>query len=205
MATLYGDLLMDPVTGDLDVSKGLQVIESNQVSLRQRLWMRFNVWQGDWFFDETLGFPYRTFISKKVMKTILDNKIKQVARLEPDVREINNFTSIMDPTNRTYQAFFEVYTIENEIVNIAFVGDDSYSYPTPSEASPVLCDDEGWIKWQNKLYYLVNFRLPSYGDATWINQWSGKDMTNPIPPGSLQDASGKLITTDSGSTLNRNP
>ena len=48
MATLYSDLLMDPVTGDLDVSEGLKLIESNQVSLRERLWLRFNVWQGDW-------------------------------------------------------------------------------------------------------------------------------------------------------------
>lgn len=204
MATLYSDLLMDPVTGDLDVSQGLQIIESNQISLRQRLWMRFNVWQGDWFFDETLGFPYRTYISKKVMKTVLDNKIKEVTRYEPDVTQIANFTSVMDHTTRSYQAYFQVYTLENEVVNIAFVGSDDYAYPTPADGTPVLCEDEGWIEWQNKLYYLINFRLPSYGDATWVNKWAGPDMTNPVPPGSLMSGSSKLVTTSDNKTINRN-
>lgn len=107
MATLYSDFLMDPVTGDLDVSTGLQLIDSNQVSLRQRLWLRFNVWAGDWYFDETFGFPYRTYISKKVMKTVLDNKIKEITRLEPDVLEIADFQSVMDHTTRSYSAFLK--------------------------------------------------------------------------------------------------
>ncbi len=172
MATLYSDFLMDPVTGDLDVSQGLQLIESNQVSLRQRLWLRFNVWSGDWYFDELFGFPYRTYLSKKVMKTVLDNKIKEVTRLEPDVLEIISFSSSMDHTTRSYQAFFEITTTEEEIVRLAFVGESEYEYPTPSDSTASLCGDEGWIKWQEKLYFLVNFRLPKTGDATWWNTWA---------------------------------
>lgn len=204
MATLYADILMDPVTGDLDVSKGLQIIDSNQVSLRQRLWLRFNIWTGDWYFDETFGFPYRAYLSKKVMKTILDNKIKEVTRQEPDVLEITNFDSVMDRTTRSYQAFFEVMTKEQEIVRIAFVGTDEYSYPIPDEGQTTLCDDEGWIEWANKLYYLINFRLPRTGDATWWNTWADPNMENPIPVGSLQDGNDNLILTEEGSTLNRN-
>lgn len=195
---------MDPVTGDLDVSKGLTLIESNQTSLRQRLWLRFNVWVGDWYFDESFGFPYRTYISKKVMKTILDNKIKEVTRLEPDVLEITSFNSTMDHTTRSYQAFFEVTTREQEIVRIAFVGTDEYYYPAPEEGVTTLCDDDGWIPWANKLYYLINFRLPRTGDLTWWNTWSGPDMDNPVPPGSLQDSENNMITLDDGSILNRN-
>lgn len=173
MATLYSDFLMDPVTGDLDVSTGLQLIDSNQVSLRQRLWLRFNVWAGDWYFDETFGFPYRTYLSKKVMKTVLDNKIKEITRLEPDVLEILDFRSTMDHTTRSYSAFFEVLTKEQEIVRLAFVGGDDYYYPTPSTDGAQLCGDDGWIEWGNKLYYLINFRLPRTGDATWWNTWAG--------------------------------
>lgn len=205
MATLYSDLLMDPVTGDLDVSSGLQLIQSNQISLRQRLWMRFNVWQGDWYFDETLGFPYRAYISKKVMKTILDNKIKQVTRMEPDVLDITDFNSVMNVSSRSYQAFFQVLTQENEIVNIAFIGSDDYFYPTPDDGATTLCgedNEDGWLTWRNKLYYLINFRLPSYGDATWINQWSGTDMSNPVVPGSLMTQNGDVVTTRDGKSIN---
>lgn len=175
MATLYSDFLVDPETGDLDVSQGLQLIDSNQISLRQRLWLRFNIWQGDWYFEETIGFPYRTYISKKVMKTVLDNKIREVCRLEPDVLEINDFQSSMDHTTRTYEAYFEVITRENEIIRLAFIGTDSFSYPEPDDEA-VLCDDTRWIAWANKLYYLINFRLPEYGNATWWNLWAGRQQ-----------------------------
>lgn len=200
MATLYSDFLIDPVTGDLDVSQGLQLIESNQVSLRQRLWMRFNVWTGDWYFDESFGFPYRAYLSKKVMKTILDNKIKEVARMEPDVLEITSFDSKMDKTTRSYQAFFEVTTRENEVVLLAFVGEEEYSYPMAEDGRAVLCDDEGWIKWANKLYYLINFRLPVTGDATWWNTWAGN--AEGIAPGSIVTQDGRAIVTQDDKTIN---
>ena len=201
MATLYSDFLMDPVTGDLDVSTGLQLIESNQVSLRQRLWLRFNVWAGDWYFDETFGFPYRTYISKKVMKTVLDNKIKEITRLEPDVLEIADFQSVMDHTTRSYSAFFEVLTKEQEIVRIAFVGADDYYYPTPNPETTTLCGDGGWIPWGNKLYYLINFRLPKTGDATWWNTWAG-DMENPVPPGTLLTRKSDPVVTPGDKAIN---
>lgn len=201
MATLYSDFLMDPVTGDLDVSTGLQLIDSNQVSLRQRLWLRFNVWAGDWYFDETFGFPYRTYISKKVMKTVLDNKIKEITRLEPDVLEIADFQSVMDHTTRSYSAFFEVLTKEQEIVRIAFVGGDDYYYPTPNPETTTLCGNEGWIPWGNKLYYLINFRLPKTGDATWWNTWTG-DMENPVPPGTLLTRKSDPVVTPGDKAIN---
>lgn len=204
MPTLYSDFLIDPTTGDLDIRSGLQVIESNQMSLRQRLWMRFNTWTGSWYFDETFGFPYLSFIGKKVMKTVLDNKIRSIAREEPDVLNIINFESTMDRRSRTYQAFFEVVTKENEIVRIAFIGFDQFEYPQPEAGSTSLCDDEGWIEWANKLYYLINFRLPRTGDATWWSEWAGPEMENPIPVGSLLSQDKELLLTDADQTLNRN-
>ncbi|BDU14160.1 hypothetical protein NWUPM366V_23 [Escherichia phage vB_EcoM_366V_SA_NWU] len=204
MATLYSDILMDPQTGDLAIDKGLELIDSNQVSLRQRLWMRFNTWKGSWYFDELFGFPYMDFLSKKVMKTVLDNKIMEVARQEPDVLNIVNFQSTMDRRSRTYQAFFEVVTKENEIVRLAFVGLDQFTYPQPDSGTTSLCDDEGWIKWANKLYYLINFRLPRTGDATWWNQYAGPEMENPIPVGSLLTQDKDLLMTEAEQTINRN-
>lgn len=174
MSTFYGDLLIDAKTGDLDVSQGLQIIESNFISLRQRLWLRFNIWQGDWYFDTSIGFPYKTYLGQKVMKTILDNKIKEIAQLEPDVLAVRDFQSVMDKRGRSYEAYFEVLTQDQEIVRIAFVGGTEYLYPNPEDAkSPSsLCGEDGIVSWSNKLYYLVNFQLPRQGDSTWYNAWS---------------------------------
>lgn len=176
MPTLFSDLQMDPVTGDLDLSGNeMHLITSNQISLRQRLWVKFSVWTGDWFFDESFGFPYRTFISKKVMKSVLDGRIKQTAREEPDVLDITSFSSSMEVSSRSYECYMTVTTSEGEDINIAFTGSSQFAYPTPPDGNVTLCGDNQWIKWQNKLYYLINFRLPIYGDATWYNQWSVQD------------------------------
>ena len=95
-------------------------------------------------------------------------------RLEPDVLSIVDFQSSMDRIGRSYEAYFEVMTQEQEIVRIAFVGSQDYYYPSPDDAaSPAsLCGDDGWVSWSNKLYYLVNFQLPRPGDSTWYNTWA---------------------------------
>lgn len=173
MSTLFEDFALDPVTGDLDLSGGqMNIITGNQLSLRQRLFLRFAIWNGDWYFDENFGFPYQYFISRKTIKSVLDGRIKTEVRLEPDVLEISDFNSTMDVIGRTYQCYFTVHTVENEEINLAFVGEDPYIYPTPSEGNPTLCGDEGAIiTFKNKLYYLINFQLPQYGDKTWVNTW----------------------------------
>lgn len=196
MPTLFSDLALDPVTGDLDLSgNGLNTIESNQISLRQRLVVRFNVWQGEWFFDELLGFPYNVYISKKVMKAVLDNKIRETVNLEPDVLQIQDFRSTMDVIRRRYAAYFDVLTREGDTISIAFSGDDDYFYPTPNEESIRLCGDEGWIRWQNKLYYQINFRLPYYGDGTWWNKWKPDPNPN-VGDGYLLTENDEIITTE---------
>lgn len=173
MATQFKDFALDPITGDLDFSGNqINIVISNQLSLRQRLFLRFAIWSGDWFFDETFGFPYRSFIPRKTVKSVLDGRIKEEVRQEPDVLEIVDFNSTMDVVSRSYQAYFTVTTVEGEELNLAFVGEDPYVYPTPTEGNASLCGDEGTIiTFKNKLYYLINFQLPQYGDKTWVNTW----------------------------------
>ncbi len=173
MATQFKDFLLDPATGDLDLSSGgLSLVLTNQMSLRQRLYLRFAIWAGDWYFDEGFGFPYRTFIGKKTMKGVLDGRIKSEVRQEPDVLQITDFVSSMNVSSRSYQCYFTVVTVEGEEINLAFQGGDEYIYPTPPESNVQLCGDEGnLINFKNKLYYLINFRLPQYGDSTWVNKW----------------------------------
>lgn len=176
MATQYKDFLLDPQTGDFSFGtadkKEMVIVTSNQMSLRQRLYMRFGVWAGDWYFDEAFGFPYRTFIAKKTVKAVLDGRIKSEVRQEPDVLEITDFQSSMNVNSRTYECYFTVVTAEGEEINLAFIGADQFQYPTPPESNVSLCGDEGAIiTFKNKLYYLINFQLPKYGDSTWVNTW----------------------------------
>ena len=174
MTTQYVDFLINPVTRDLDfgIGNSLQLVTTNQVSLRQRLDMRFAVWFGDWFFDDAFGFPYRTFVGQKTMKAVLDGRIRDEVRKERDVTNIIDFQSTFDRVRRAYSCFFTVVTEEGDEINLAFQGLD-YSYPTPPEGNVELCGDEQTIiEFKNKLYYLINFQLPVYGDLTWINKWS---------------------------------
>lgn len=176
MATQYKDFFLDPSTGDLDFgttgSRGMSLVTTNQLSLRQRLYLRFAIWGGSWYFDEAFGFPYRTFIAKKVIKAVLDGRIKSEVRQEPDVMDVLDFTSVINIDTRSYECYFTVTTQEGEEVNLAFYGGDAYRYPTPPEGNVQLCGDESTlITFKNKLYYLINFRLPQYGDSTWVNKW----------------------------------
>lgn len=178
MTTRFVDLLLNPVTGDLDLTNNsISLIEDNVISLRQRLLFRFSIWQGEWYFDESFGFPYRNYISKKVLKRILDNKIRETVNLEPDVVSINNFRSKITGSTRSYEAYFEVTTRQNESVYLAFLGRDPFNWPNPDDNETALCDKDGNITFANRLHYLINFRLPTWGDLTWINKWSG-DIAN---------------------------
>lgn len=159
MATLYGDFYFDPSTGDLDISTGIKIIDSNPVSLRQRLWMSFNVWQGDWYFDISYGFPYRSYVGNKVLKVVLDNRIKETIRQQPDVLSIEDFRSTLDGAKRSYTAYTNVLTTEQEVVRLAFVADSEYNYRVPDEMTSLasLCEDS--VNYNGRSYDVVNFSI----------------------------------------------
>lgn len=172
MATQYEDFKLNVATGDIDLfGDGLNLVKENKLSLQQRLVMRFSIWEGNWEFDLSLGFPYRTYIGNKVIKSIIDAKIKQTVRLEADVIAIENFTSTLQNASRSYSAYFNVITAESEVVPMAFVSIDEFDYPSGTGGPPSICNQDGQVVAANKLYYLINFRMPAFGDSTWINKW----------------------------------
>lgn len=173
MATEYQDFKLSAATGDLDFSSNsVNIVTQNNESLQQRLLMRFSIWQGNWLFDTDLGFPYKSYISNKVLKTIIDSKIKETTRLESDVLAIENFTSTLVNSSRAYSAYFDVITEELETVSFAFISVDEYDYPEGTGGPGRICDEDGIVEAANKLYYLINFRMPRGGDSTWINEWA---------------------------------
>lgn len=174
MATNYSDLQLDQTTGDLLITESgdFQLVTTNIESLWQRLLLRFSIWQNEWQFNLDFGFPYDDYLGKKTPKQIIDSKIRETVRLEPDVLRIEDFRSSFNEQSRQYEAYLTVITQELEEVNIAYFG-DGYYYPSPEDTSQDLCPSIGQAAFGAKLYHFINFRLPFTGDSTWINTWQG--------------------------------
>lgn len=131
MSTDYSDILLT-TDGDIDLSSDDAVfISTNLESLRQRLNIRFAVWQGEWKYNELLGTPYREYIGKAFNKSTIDAEIKRQALLEPDVERLDNFSSAFDRNSRLYSCSFTVETNE-ESISYGLVLKDSFEYAIPN-------------------------------------------------------------------------
>ncbi|WBF79427.1 hypothetical protein BNCALIDO_00037 [Aeromonas phage vB_AdhM_TS9] len=174
MATEYVDLQLDQSTGDLLITESgdFQLITENINSLWQRLLLRFSIWQNEWQFNLDFGFPYESYLGNKIPKEVVDAKIRETVRLEPDVLRIQDFTSSFNTQTRQYEAYLTIITQELEEVNVAYFG-DGYYYPSPDGTAQDLCPSLGEVEFGAKLYHFINFRLPFTGDSTWINTWQG--------------------------------
>ncbi|WP_338429386.1 hypothetical protein V3429_02235 [Aeromonas jandaei] len=169
--TNFIDLQLDKETGDLLFIDGdLVLVQTNLDSLWQRLSLRFSIWLGEWQFNLDYGFPYASLLGKKTPKEVVDAAIKTSVFKEPDVLRIEGFESSFNKETRSYEAYFTVITTELESVNIAYLG-TQYIYPTPEDTKIDMCPSYGEVIYGQKLYHLINFRLPVWGDLTWINKW----------------------------------
>ena len=131
MSTDYSDILLT-TDGDIDLSSDDAIfISTNLDSLRQRLNIRFAVWQGEWKYNEFLGTPYREYIGKAFNKATIDAEIKRQALLEPDVERLDNFNSAFDRNSRLYSCSFDVETNE-ESISYGLVLKDSFEYVIPN-------------------------------------------------------------------------
>ena len=131
MSTDYSDILLT-TDGDIDLSSDDAIfISTNLDSLRQRLNIRFAIWQGEWKYNEFLGTPYREYIGKAFNKATIDAEIKRQALLEPDVERLDNFNSAFDRNSRLYSCSFDVETNE-ESISYGLVLKDSFEYVIPN-------------------------------------------------------------------------
>ena len=134
MSTDYSDILLTS-DGDVDLSSdNIVFISTNLESLRQRLNLRFAIWQGEWKYNEYLGTPYREYIGKAINKSTIDSEIKRQALVEPDVERISNFTSAFDRQTRLYSCSFDVETNEDS-VSYGLVLKDGFDYIIPNYAT----------------------------------------------------------------------
>ena len=173
MSTDYSDILLT-TDGDIDLSSDDAIfISTNLDSLRQRLNIRFAVWQGEWKYNEFLGTPYREYIGKVFNKATIDAEIKRQALLEPDVERLDNFSSAFDRNSRLYSCSFDVETNE-ESISYGLVLRDSFEYIIPNYNTS--CDKIIRYKYVTSQPYPV--LVQDYTDNKFgINNGSIKEQT----------------------------
>ena len=162
MATSYSDILLTD-DGDIDLSTDSVIfIDSNQKSLRQRLNMRFAVWQGEWKYNSTFGTPYKSYVGKPTTKSAMDAEIKRQIFKETDVISINSFSSSLDRQARTYTCIAVISTSEEDSLTYFLNLKDSFEHILPSINET--CEK---IK---KYSYLTSLPYPIYTeDSTQIS------------------------------------
>ena len=132
MATSYSDILLTE-DGDIDLSTDSAIfIDSNQLSLRQRLNMRFAVWQGEWKYNSTFGTPYKSYVGKPTTKSAMDAEIKRQIFKETDVISINSFSSSLDRQARTYSCIAVISTREEDSLTYLLNLRDNFEYILPN-------------------------------------------------------------------------
>jgi len=176
----YGiDLLADEATGDLNTDgNDFNFVATTSQSLRQRIELRVNTWQGEWAFNTAFGLPVRQRImTQSLTKSQIDAEYIAQINLEPDVTGILNIQSDIDRNSRDYKLNrVEVYTDEGSY-DLGVINPDEvkYSYPKPAvldELNVCIYDGEN-IEISDKLYGFLNHDLPYTGISTWWNIWSG--------------------------------
>lgn len=135
MATSYSDILLTE-DGDIDLTtNSIIFIDTNQLSLRQRLNLRFAIWQGEWKYNSLFGTPYRSYIGKPTTKSAMDSEIKRQIFKEPDVISINSFSSSLDRQARTYTCIAVVATREEDSLTYFLNLKDSFEYILPDQTA----------------------------------------------------------------------
>ena len=173
MATSYSDILLTD-DGDIDLSTNSVIfIDSNQLSLRQRLNIRFAVWQGEWKYNSTFGTPYKSYVGKPTTKSAMDAEIKRQIFKETDVISINSFSSSLDRQARTYTCLAIISTREEDSLTYFLNLKDSFEYILPNINET--CEK---IK---KSLYLTSLPYPIYTeDSTQISFGISSGSLNPI-------------------------
>lgn len=191
------DFKLDKDTNDLIfVEQDLTFTSKKDEELGQRLKIRLNTFETEWFINQDYGIPYQQEIigkarNKKDVDTIFLNEIRE----EEGVNSIESFSSTWDRNLRTYDLKVAVVTDDGVIFVDAEVSpQDEWEYPDFGDDNPHIdCDLDDQITYANKLYEFINFNgLPRYTYATWWNSWVGEPSPNLF--GIITQDSEQLIT-----------
>lgn len=117
------DIKLDEDTGDIAFTNGESTVTSiGAEDLAQRLRIRLNTFQGEWFMDNTLGIDWwNRVMGKNRSKMAVDALIQDAILKEPDALQIVSYTSSIS-TDRKFSCSFRVRTEDGAISSaITFV------------------------------------------------------------------------------------
>ena len=109
--------------GDIYLVNGdAQTTSIGAEDLAQRLRIRLNTFQGEWFMDNTLGIDWwNRIMGKNRSKMVVDALIQDAILKEPDALQIVSYTSSIS-TDRKFSCSFRVRTEDGAISSaITFV------------------------------------------------------------------------------------
>ena len=112
------DIKLDESSGDTSIVNGDFAYTNIGVDdLAQRLYIRLNTFQGEWFMDGTLGVDYfNKVFGKNKSKAAIDAIIQAEVLKEPDALQIVSYESSIN-TDRTFSCTLRVRTENGAITD----------------------------------------------------------------------------------------
>lgn len=104
------DIKLDVSEHDIIFTDGdFQLTSTQSESLAQRLKIKLQTFQGEFFLDTRVGLPYyQSILRKNVSKASVDAIFLRAISEEPEVLQVNDFRSVLDNANRIYTLSFTV-------------------------------------------------------------------------------------------------
>lgn len=91
------------------IDNDLQVTETQDESLAQRLLVKLQTFQGEWYLDTLEGVPYFQSIFGKIRsKETVDAIFKRTILNEPEVVSLDEYQSVIDDANRVFSLRFTI-------------------------------------------------------------------------------------------------
>lgn len=116
-------LLVDPSTGDLDVSQGLRFTTSLAQYTAQRLFDNLSFFLNEWFLNLNEGIPYfEQIIGQKPDLALIDTLYRRAILATPGVGSISNLKLDFDRATRALAIRFEAQLTDGTLITEANIG-----------------------------------------------------------------------------------
>lgn len=101
---------------DFQFGKSKQDYVSGSLATAYDVKQKILCWYNDCFFDMQAGIDYKNLLGSKGGKDKIDNSIKKILLVQPDIVEITHFESSV--TNRKYSLTARLKTVYNETIEV---------------------------------------------------------------------------------------
>lgn len=111
------DIKLNTATGDIDVINNQITLTSDIASLVvQRLTIRLNTFEGEWFYDSEVGVPYyQNIFGNRYNKSIIDSIMRREILETEDVIDLVEYNSSFNSSTRKLNLDFIVTTSQGNV------------------------------------------------------------------------------------------